>query len=281
MLDTNTKHYPVSLQNIITQIRSKNVDVPSDITFNDVANYIGEITVDDFLPPLGENGAAANEIWVGKKAYNDQGQAITGTLTLADLTSDADATAADIAAGSTAYVDGTLVTGEAVIAPPIYLEFEYNGVDVETVSYFGVEEIFTGIIPQPGAIKYMNIDDTIVTIGESAFNSCLSLETITIDKHSDSVLGSPWGAPVTTDILWKSYDVIFDTLDVGAVMPDSQIVLRGSLATQPEDPTPLEGRVFVGWATDDTTYAGNEFDFTTATITADIIVYAIFENEEV
>lgn len=41
-------------------------------------------------------------------------------------------------------------------------------------------------------------------IGNQAFYQCSALETITIDKPSGSIPGSPWGAPSTTSIVWAS-----------------------------------------------------------------------------
>lgn len=54
--------------------------------------------------------ALTNEVKSGKKFYNSQGNLVEGSLVPLD-TSDATATAADIALGKTAYVNGVKITG--------------------------------------------------------------------------------------------------------------------------------------------------------------------------
>lgn len=121
MYDTNMKLYPIALQNIITQIRSKNVDVPSSITLNDVASYISEITVDDFLTPL-TNAATAAEIVLAKEVYNDSGIKVVGTL---------EPDAGDIKAGVTiAGIEGTYygpiqLDSIEITTPATDLEYTY------------------------------------------------------------------------------------------------------------------------------------------------------------
>jgi uncharacterized repeat protein (TIGR02543 family) len=63
--------------------------------------------------------------------------------------------------------------------------------------------------------------------------------------------------------------VKFDTN--GGSLVDSQIIVEGSKATEPDDPT-LADSTFDGWYTDDTTFL-EAYDFAT-TVTADITLYA-------
>ena len=57
----------------------------------------------------------------------------------------------------------------------------------------------------------------------------------------------------------------------------SQTIDEGEKATEPEDPT-LEGFVFAGWYKDEACSEGQEFDFAAETITADITLYAKWEE---
>lgn len=68
------------------------------------------------------------------------------------------------------------------------------------------------------------------------------------------------------------------TFDAGAgTAVASQTIDEGEKATEPEDPT-LEGFVFAGWYKDEACSEGQEFDFAAETITADITLYAKWEE---
>ncbi|MGD9679264.1 MAG: InlB B-repeat-containing protein [Vulcanibacillus sp.] len=99
--------------------------------------------------------------------------------------------------------------------------------------------------------------------------------------YSDSELTTLYNfsSAVTSDITlyakWlEEFTVTFDSNGGSAV--DSQTIADGNLATEPSDPL-LDGYSFVGWYTDDDTFL-DEFVFSTDTITADIILYAKWQD---
>ena len=65
-------------------------------------------------PDLSIITATAEDIKTGKVSVDVEGNKVEGSFVPLD-TSDADATAADIASGKTAYVNGVKITGEAII----------------------------------------------------------------------------------------------------------------------------------------------------------------------
>lgn len=69
-----------------------------------------QVQCDPSLTPL-TDPAAAGDVLAGKRFYNDQSQAVTGTLAPGSDTGDATATAGDILAPKTAYVAAGKVTG--------------------------------------------------------------------------------------------------------------------------------------------------------------------------
>lgn len=52
------------------------------------------------------------------------------------------------------------------------------------------------------ALEAIEIPNTIESIGENCFQGCTALETITINKAEGSITGAPWGAPLTTQVVW-------------------------------------------------------------------------------
>lgn len=71
--------------------------------------YGGQTLIDLTDANLGENDG--DQILSGKTAYGNDGEKITGTCTFDADTSDANATAAEILSGQTAYVNGQKITG--------------------------------------------------------------------------------------------------------------------------------------------------------------------------
>jgi uncharacterized repeat protein (TIGR02543 family) len=82
--------------------------------------------------------------------------------------------------------------------------------------------------------------------------------------EEDTILYAQWAEAVT---------VTFESNDGSEV--DAQVILKGGLATKPNDPT-LDDNTFVGWFTDNNTF-DNEFDFATTIIDDDITLYAKWE----
>lgn len=52
-------------------------------------------------------------------------------------------------------------------------------------------------------LKSIEIPSSISNIPSNAFNGCARLETITINKAEGSIVGAPWGAPNTTQVIWR------------------------------------------------------------------------------
>lgn len=52
-------------------------------------------------------------------------------------------------------------------------------------------------------LKIVHIPDNINLIDTLAFDGCINLQEIVIDKEQDAIEGAPWGAPDTTVIHWK------------------------------------------------------------------------------
>lgn len=71
--------------------------------------YGGQTLIDLTDANLGKNDG--DQILSGKTAYGNDGEKITGTCTFDADTSDANATAAEILSGQTAYVNGQKITG--------------------------------------------------------------------------------------------------------------------------------------------------------------------------
>lgn len=52
-------------------------------------------------------------------------------------------------------------------------------------------------------LKIVHIPDNITLIDTSAFDGCINLQEIIIDKEQNAIEGAPWGAPDTTTVHWK------------------------------------------------------------------------------
>lgn len=53
-------------------------------------------------------------------------------------------------------------------------------------------------------LKSIEIPNTVDNIYAYAFSGCTNLETIYINKEENTITGSPWGAPNTTQIIWRT-----------------------------------------------------------------------------
>lgn len=67
----------------------------------------------------------------------------------------------------------------------------------------GLTTIGRGAFSDCTALTRVEIPSTVETIGDYAFDGCTNLKVVVLDKEADSVEGAPWGAPDTTEIVWK------------------------------------------------------------------------------
>lgn len=104
-------------QQMLGILDTLNIAVPDYITMDQlqVERLVGLINEAlETYDPLPTGNAAVTDVLAPKTFSNATGTGKTGTLTLAMLTDDADAVAADINTGKTAYVNGILLTGTQV-----------------------------------------------------------------------------------------------------------------------------------------------------------------------
>lgn len=52
-------------------------------------------------------------------------------------------------------------------------------------------------------LEAIEIPNSVESIGEQCFQGCTALKTITINKAEGSITGAPWGAPSTTQVVWR------------------------------------------------------------------------------
>jgi uncharacterized repeat protein (TIGR02543 family) len=103
----------------------------------------------------------------------------------------------------------------------------------------------------------------LVDVGGNLDFPCIFTDDI-IDE--DTKLYAQWAEAVT---------VTFDSN--GGSEVETQVIVKGGLATEPEPPT-LDDNTFVGWFTDNNTFE-NEFDFATTIIDDNITLYAKWEAD--
>jgi hypothetical protein len=107
-------------ENLIAVLTQLGIAIPDYITMDQkqITRMIAAIeTALDTYDPAPPGNALVTDVLAGKIFSTAAGLGLTGTLTLADLTDDADATDADILDGKTAYVNGALVTGVLQFTP--------------------------------------------------------------------------------------------------------------------------------------------------------------------
>ena len=151
-------------ENLIAVLTQLGIAIPDYITMDQkqITRMIAAIeTALDTYDPAPPGDALVTDVLAGKIFSTAAGLGLTGTLTLADLTGDADATDADILPGKTAYVNGQLVTGALQFTPlptPLSLAMGNLRLVVEGASWF------TGLFD---AIEIYDGDAT--KLGEAAF----------------------------------------------------------------------------------------------------------------
>lgn len=101
-------------ENLIAVLTQLGIAIPDYITMDQkqITRMIAAIeTALNTYDPAPPGNALVTDVLAGKTFSTAVALGLTGTLTLADLTANADATDADILSGKTAYVNGALVTG--------------------------------------------------------------------------------------------------------------------------------------------------------------------------
>lgn len=140
------------------ELQNNNIDLQT------ILNTVNELPEQKSLADLtADADATAADIASGKTAYVD-GVKVTGNHscpTLASMTSDATATAADIVSGKTAYVKGTKVTGEA--APSSGMVYEKTIVQESLYAYTTMDKVsdivggYNGYTSDYGGYKIIGI----------------------------------------------------------------------------------------------------------------------------
>ena len=184
------------------------------------------------LVDLTEDTVTPDKLLKGETAHNAAGEPVTGTMEAGIDTSDATATAGDIAEGKTAYVDGEKITGSLYVVPG---SMTYSGLIPSLSVSGGQDEIsFSKTFDDSRILKQGNTlhfngyaknfgDATAEDVAEGkTFTSAAGLKVTGTAKsstpalQSKSVTPSESGQTVTPD---DGYDGL-DSVEVGAIASD-------------------------------------------------------------
>lgn len=79
-----------------------------------------------------------------------------------------------------------------------------NIINLDVIVPNGCTEIASGAFRHCTGLKTIEIPNSVDNIYAQAFEGCTNLETIYINKDENTITGSPWGAPNTTQIIWRT-----------------------------------------------------------------------------